>query len=140
MLLCTSVIYGFYAAFLLIEVLDFLSLLHSAPPGWHATYSIVNVAFSMVDMTICLSFGFAFLLLKLNGRRRWTAVLICLALTIARAGLIYYLYVNGGPSYRGVPYIYKTANVFSNPMRVVCLPLQVLFGFLSAVFCRPAME
>lgn len=129
----TAWVYGLYALFLLIEVLDFLSMLHSKPPGFSPTYDIVNVAYYVVDMVVCISLLFAFLLMRFTDKKKYgSIVFFCLLLASFRWVAVYYLYIFTTPEYRWVPYIYKVANAFSNAARILFLPLQVLFGYISA--------
>lgn len=129
-----AALYGLYTAFLLIEVLDFLSLLHSPPPGGGPTYDLVNVAYYIVEMIVCIALTFGFLLLlvlPLSGTRvAYTCLLVCLF----RIGLVYYLYVFTTREYRWVPYIYKVANDFSDIMRMLMLPSQIILGGVAAWF------
>ena len=62
-----SVLFGLYAFYLLIEVLDFLALLHSKEPDYSATYTIVHVAYFMVEMVICL--GLSLWIAIINQKR-----------------------------------------------------------------------
>jgi uncharacterized membrane protein len=137
-LMATAAAYGLYALFLLVEILDFLSLLHSKPPGESATYTVVHVTYFVVEMVVCLSLAFGFLLMR---RGHGTAVgLACLLISVCRLALVYYLYLFTDAEYHWVPYIYKVANEFSDAARVVFLPMQVLFGLVAAWFCWRASE
>jgi hypothetical protein len=134
-LLVCAASYGLYALFLLIEVLDFLSLLHSKPPGESATYTIVHVTYFVVEMVVCLGLAFVFLLMPANTHSGRIAGLACLAFSVGRLGLVYYLYLYTDGESHWVPFIYKVANEFSDAARVIFLPAQVLFGLVSGWFC-----
>jgi hypothetical protein len=123
--------YGIYALFLLFECVDFLALLHTDEPGFHATYSIVHVAFFIVELIVCASLTLGFLLLLVtNDKMPLKVVFIVLIITILRAGFIYYLYWQTEPKVHFIPYIYKKANDFSGIARGILLPLQVIGGIV----------
>jgi hypothetical protein len=126
-------VYGIYAAFLLLECIDFLSLLHTKEPGFHATYDIVHVAFFMVEFTLCAALTLGLLLLMIYKEKTVATVIITiLVISVLRAFLVYYLYWQSEPKVHFVPYIYKKANELSGPVRSIFLPLQIISGFVCA--------
>lgn len=125
--------YGGYAAFLLVEVLDFLALLRAPPQGMHATYDIVDVAFFMVEFIVCGLLALVFLTLRLAGRPGWPLAAACAALTLGRACLGWYLYIHIDPAEQITPFIYKDANAFSGMARMIFVPGQVVLGGVATV-------
>jgi integral membrane sensor domain MASE1 len=123
--------YGGYAAFLLVEVLDFLALLRAPPQGMHATYDIVDVAFFMVEFIVCGLLALVFLTLSLAGRPGWPLAAACAALTLGRACLGWYLYLHIGSAEQITPFIYKDANAFSGMARMIFVPTQVVLGVVA---------
>lgn len=123
--------YGGYAAFLLVEVLDFLALLRAPPQGMHATYDIVDVAFFMVEFIVCGLLALVFLTLSLAGRPGWPLAAACAALTLGRACLGWYLYLHIGSAEQITPFIYKDANAFSGIARMIFVPAQVVLGVVA---------
>ncbi|WP_372053957.1 hypothetical protein P7L74_20235 [Tistrella mobilis] len=123
--------YGGYAAFLLVEVLDFLALLRAPPQGMHATYDIVDVAFFMVEFIVCGLLALVFLTLRLAGRPGWPLAAACAALTLGRACLGWYLYLHIGSAEQITPFIYKDANAFSGIARMIFVPAQVVLGVVA---------
>jgi len=132
---CT-IVYGLYSFFLLIEILDFLSLLHTKPPGYSPTYRLVHVFYFLVDLIICLVITFYYVLLpspRMSNsypKNLYGGILIA----VFRMIIIYYLYIYTTPKYRWVPYIYKTANEFSNFVRILFLPSQIILGLVTSWF------
>lgn len=126
-------IYGIYSLFLLVECLDFLALLHTAEPGYHAAYTVVNVAFFIVELIVCASLTLGLLMLQISKEKSVVnVVLSILLITVIRLGLIYYLYLQTDANSNFTPYIYKQANGLSGLMRIVFLPLQIISSLLCA--------
>lgn len=118
--------YGIYGLFLLIEVLDFLEMLHAKPPGFSPTYDVVHVTFYMVEMTVCMLMAVIFAQLKMSTIRGGALIFIGILTLIFRGALVYYLYLWTDPEYHWVPFIYKKANELSPLMRGLFVPLQLL--------------
>ncbi|MCU0354427.1 MAG: hypothetical protein MUD08_11930 [Cytophagales bacterium] len=129
-----AALYGAYSLFLLIEVLDFLSMLHSKPPDYHPTYDLVNVTYYIVEMIVCLAMVFSYLALSVVPKSWKPVVYTCVAITLFRIVMVYYLYFFTTPEYRWVPYIYKKANELSPLVRTMFLPTQIILGAVSAWF------
>jgi hypothetical protein len=55
--------YGLYALYLLLECIDFLSLLHTPEPGFHPNYDIVHVSFFIIELIIYASLTLGFIML-----------------------------------------------------------------------------
>jgi len=124
--------YGIYALFLLLECIDFLSLLHNAEPGFHATYNIVHVAFFMVELIVYASLTLGMMLLhNFSGKNPLRIMLWILAITTLRLVMIYYLYWQTEPKVHFVPYIYKKSNDYSGIVRGIILPVQILLGLMT---------
>lgn len=125
--------YGIYAVFLLLECIDFLSLLHTSEPGFHATYTIVHVAFFILELIVCSVLTLGLLLMLINPTKKTSTVIaVMLILTVVRIGLVYYLYWYSEPKVHFVPYIYKKANDLSGIVRTILLPTQIISGFVCA--------
>ncbi|WP_294276820.1 hypothetical protein [uncultured Chryseobacterium sp.] len=124
-------LYGLYAVFLLIECIDFLSMLHTPDPGTHPTYDIVHVAFFIVELIVyaALTLGFV-MLLNAENKKPATVIILVTLITAGRAFLDYYLYWYSEPKVHFVPYIYKTSNNFSDLVRATFLPAQLIAGLL----------
>lgn len=134
LLFTSSVLFGLYAFYLLIEVLDFLALLHSKEPGYSATYDIVHVAYFMVEMVVCLGLALWTRLLSLDKDKSLLTLGSIMALiTIFRVLLVYYLYHYSEPEYHFVPYIYKLANPLSNFFRFTFIYLQITITMICTV-------
>ena len=137
--LSCSILFGLYAFYLLIEVLDFLALLHSKEPDYNATYTIVHVAYFMVEMVVCL--GLALWIAVINPKRTDNYILpgtILAAITLFRIIMVYYLYHYSQPSYHFVPYLYKLANPLSNFFRFTFIYLQILMALIASITCLRA--
>lgn len=126
---CCAWIYGIYAFFLLVECIGFLGFLHTPTAGQHATYTLVHVAFFIVELILCASLTLGLLILQVSKEKSvLTVVFTILAITLIRSALIYYIYCQTEPNGHFVPYIYKEANGLSTLMRVIFLPLQIITG------------
>lgn len=125
-------LYGLYAVFLLIECIDFLAMLHTPDPGTHPTYDIVHVAFFIIELIVftALTLGLV-MLLNTENKKPATVISLITLMTAGRAFLDYYLYWYSEPEVHFVPYIYKTSNDFSDFVRAVFLPAQLIAG----LFC-----
>lgn len=131
----TVAAYAVFAVYSLIETLDFLSILHSKPPGEHATYTVVDVMYFLIETVVCISMALVFSLIKLNGRNGTLVGFVCLVIALARWGLAWYLYLYTDPEWHHVPFIHKVGSDFSDPMRVVFLSGQVIVGLITAWCC-----
>lgn len=129
-----AALYGAYSLFLLIEVLDFLSMLHTKPPDYHLTYDLVNVTYYIVEMIVCIAMVFTYLILSTASKSWESVVYTSLAIILFRIVMVYYLYFFTEPEYRWVPYIYKKANELSPIVRTVLLSAQIILGGVSAWF------
>ena len=137
--LSCSVLFGLYAFYLLIEVLDFLALLHSKEPGYSATYTIVHVAYFMVEMVVCQ--GLALWIALINPKRTdnyMISGIILAAVSLFRMIMVYYLYHYSEPSYHFVPYLYKLANPLSNFFRFTFIYLQIIMALIASITCLRA--
>ncbi len=124
--------YAIYALFLLLECIDFLSLLHTPDPGFHATYSVVHVAFFIIELIVYASVSLGLvILLNLDDKKPSTVILILIVITVFRMVMIYYLYWQTDPKVHFIPYIYKKSNDFSGIIRGTLLPIQIISG----LFC-----
>ena len=134
--LSCSVLFGLYAFYLLIEVLDFLALLHSKEPDYSATYNIVHVAYFMVEMVVCLglSLWIAIINLKLTDNYIVLGIILA-AITMFRITMVYYLYHYSEPTHHFVPYIYKLANPLSNFFRFTFIYLQIIVALIASITC-----
>jgi len=129
----TAYLYGIYALFLLLECIDFLSLLHTAEPGYHATYTIVHVAFFMLELIVYASLTLGlFVLLNSRYKKPGTVVFTVLLITFLRMIMIYYLYWQTEPKVHFIPYIYKKSNDFSGIVRALLLPAQLISGIVCS--------
>lgn len=125
-------LYGLYAIFLLMECIDFLAYLHTPAPGFHATYSMVHVAFFIVELIVYISITlFFFILVNLTAKKPCTVVIAILLVTGIRIFMIYYLYWQTEPEVHFVPYIYKKSNGLSGLVRTLMLPSQIIWGVSS---------
>jgi hypothetical protein len=123
--------YGLYALYLLLECIDFLSLLHTPEPGFHPTYDIVHVSFFIIELIVYASLTLGFIMLyNHRDKKPLTVVLLVLAITIIRIIMIYYLYWFSEPKVHFVPYIYKKSNEFSGIARGLLLPFQIICGII----------
>lgn len=131
-----AILYGVYSFFLLIEVLDFLSLLHTKTPNQTPTYTLINVVYVIIEMIICLvmTFYYAVLPLPTFSKSYRKTLYGGLLVLVFRIVMVYYLYIYTTPEYRWVPYIYKTANALSDFMRIVFLPLPIILGVIASWF------
>lgn len=130
----SSVLFGLYAFYLLIEVLDFLALLHTKEPDYSATYNIVHVTYFIVEMVVCL--GLALWIAMINLRRTKSYILPAILFSLIvlfRIILVYYLYHYSEPEYHFVPYIYKLANPLSNLFRFSFIYLQIIICIITAI-------
>jgi len=135
-ILSCSVLFGLYSFYLLIEVLDFLALLHSKEPDYSATYTIVHVAYFMVEMVVCL--GLSLWIAVINPKRTNNYIvpgIILAAITMFRITMVYYLYHYSEPTYHFVPYIYKLANPLSNFFRFTFIYLQIIMALIASITC-----
>lgn len=128
----TAAAYLIYGVYMLVESFDFLAMLHSKPPDFHPTYSLVNVVYYIMEMIICISLGFGCLLLRMQQK----VVVMLVLILLFRIGIVYYLYFFTEPEYRWVPYIYKVGNDASKGVRVLFISLQLLFGIGSIMTAR----
>ena len=131
-----AILYGVYSFFLLIEVLDFLSLLHTKNPNQTPTYTLINVVYVIIEMIICLVITFYYTVLPLpTFSKSYRKILYGgLLVLVFRIIIVYYLYIYTTHEYRWVPYIYKTANALSDFMRIVFLPLPIILGVIASWF------
>jgi len=135
-ILSCSVLFGLYAFYLLIEVLDFLALLHSKEPDYNATYTIVHVAYFIIEMVVCL--GLALWIAVINPKRTDNYILpgiILAVIRLLRIIMVYYLYHYSEPTYHFVPYIYKLANPLSNFFRFTFIYLQIIMALIASITC-----
>lgn len=135
-ILSCSVLFGLYSFYLLIEVLDFLALLHSKEPDYSATYTIVHVAYFMVEMVVCL--GLSLWIAIINPKRINNYIvpgIILAAITLFRITMVYYLYHYSEPTYHFAPYIYKLANPLSNFFRFTFIYLQIIMALIASITC-----
>jgi hypothetical protein len=117
-------------------VLDFLALLHSKEPDYTATYTIVHVAYFMVEMVVCL--GLSLWIAVINPKRTNNYIvpgIILAAITLFRITMVYYLYHYSEPTYHFVPYIYKLANPLSNFFRFTFIYLQIIMALIASITC-----
>lgn len=136
-LLTTAVVvYALYALYMVVEVLDFLALLHADGGEERATYSMVEVAFLMVEQGVCTAFALIFLLVRLHARQGEGAVAAAAVLTLIRACLAFYLYLWTNDDTHTVPFIYKEANPFSDLLRLTFVSAQLLVGMACIWACR----
>jgi hypothetical protein len=125
--------YGLYGAYLVLECLDFLSLLHTPEPGSHATYDITHVAFFIVELIVYSALTLGFIILyNQKEKKPLTVVLVILLITIFRIVMIYYLYWFSEPKVHFVPYIYKKSNELSGIIRGLLLPAQIIGGTVAS--------
>jgi hypothetical protein len=125
--------YGLYGAYLVLECLDFLSLLHTPEPGFHATYELTHVAFFIVELIVYASLTLGFIILYNQQKKKpLTVVLVMLVITITRLYMIYYLYWFSEPKVHFVPYIYKKSNELSGIIRGLFLPAQIIGGIVAS--------
>ncbi|CAD0005135.1 hypothetical protein FLACHUCJ7_02237 [Flavobacterium chungangense] len=134
LVLTSSILFGLYSFYLLIEILDFLALLHSKEPDYSATYNIVHVAYFIVEMVVCLGLGLWIGMLYLCKRKNPIALTsIFTSVTIFRIVIVYYLYHYSDTVYHSVPYIYKLANPLSNFFRFSFIYIQILLTAITAI-------
>ncbi|MEJ7560770.1 MAG: hypothetical protein WKF66_20835 [Pedobacter sp.] len=125
--------YGLYGAYLVLECLDFLSLLHTPEPGFHATYELIHVAFFIVELIVYVALTLGFITLyNQQEKKPITVVLVMLLITIFRIVMIYYLYWFSEPKVHFVPYIYKKSNELSGIIRGLFLPAQIIGGIVAS--------
>lgn len=126
-ILTCSILFGLYAFYLLIEVFDFLALLHSKEPDYNATYSIIHVTYFIVEMIICIVLAIWIYLIYISQKENYIRYsIIFTTIAIFRIILVYYLYHYSNPQYHFVPYIYKLANPLSNVFRFSFIYLQII--------------
>ena len=136
LVLMGSILFGLYSFYLLIEILDFLALLHTKKPDYSATYNIVHIAYFIVEMVVCLGLAlWTGMLYQREGKNPVLLANIFTAITIFRIVLVYYLYHYSEPVYHIVPYIYKIANPLSNFFRFSFIYIQILLTAITAVTC-----
>jgi len=136
-----AVLFGLYAFYLLIEVLDFLALLHSKEPDYSATYNIVHVAYFIVEMVVCLGLALWISVIKIRRYDNYILPGIVLAaITLFRIVMVYYLYHYSEPTYHFVPYIYKLANPLSNFFRFSFIYLQIIMCLIASITCFRAVS
>lgn len=124
--------YALYALYLLLETLDFMDLLHSKPPDFSPTYDVVHVAYFMVDMIVCGFLALSFLLLRLHRPAGIATGVISAGMAVFRAGLAYYLY-RYTADHQIAPFIYKVGNPFSDLIRGLFVPAQILLSLAAAI-------
>lgn len=127
------VLYIVYGLFLMIETFDFLEMLHSKPPGYSPTYSLVHVIFYQMEMFICFLCAFTLIILVSTRQSLKMFFFMSLVLLIFRIGTVYYLYFYETEE-RFVPFIYKRANDFSMLFRRTLVPGQLIVGLWSLVY------
>ncbi|WP_316801391.1 hypothetical protein [Pedobacter frigidisoli] len=128
-------LYGIYAAFVLLECIDLLAFLKDQKAGLEPTYDIVHVGFFILELIVNTALAILFMMLgNLKKLSPLTMALTVLIITTFRTIMIYYLYCFTDPQVHFVPYIYKNVNAFSEVMRVVILPAQIISGFVCSVF------
>lgn len=134
--LTCSVLFGLYAFYLLVEVLDFLALLHSKEPDYSATYTIVHVAYFMVEMLVCMGLSLWIAVINPKQTDNYIASGIILAtITLFRIIMVYYLYHYSETTYHFMPYIYKLANPLSNFFRFTFIYLQIIMSLIASITC-----
>lgn len=127
--------YGFYSFYLLIEIFDFLAMLHTKEPDSSPTYNIVHVVYFNVEMIICAIIAILYLIFERTNISCKVLLNVCIVIILFRIIIIYYLYLSTGPEYRRVPYIYKRANEFSNRFRSFFLMAQLILGSIIIWYC-----
>jgi len=127
------VLYIVYGLFMMIETFDFLEMLHSKPPGYSPTYSLVHVIFYQMEMFICFLCAFTLIILVSTRQSLKMFFFMSLVLLIFRIGTVYYLYFYETEE-RFVPFIYKRANDFSMLFRRTLVPGQLIVGLWSLVY------
>ena len=131
-----GILFGLYAFYLLIEVLDFLAMLHSKEPDFSPTYNIVHVAYFMVEMAVAMGLGLWMgLLYQARNKNYSLMAFFFILVTIGRMVLVYYLYIYTEPTSHWVPFIYKKANELSDIFRFSFAYAQIFFCILGAVMC-----
>jgi len=125
--------YGLYAAYLVLECFDFLSLLHTPEVGFHATYDIIHVAFFIVELIVYAALTLGFITMYIySDKNPLTVVFVVLSITLIRIFMIYYLYWFSEPKVHFVPYIYKKSNELSGVVRGLLLPFQIICGLVCS--------
>jgi len=125
--------YGLYGAYLVLECIDFLSLLHTPEPGFHATYELIHVAFFIVELIVYVALTLGFIILYNQWEKKpFTALMVMVLVTIFRIVMIYYLYWFSEPKIHFVPYIYKKSNELSGIIRGLILPAQIFGGIVAS--------
>ncbi|ALM47602.1 hypothetical protein AMR72_01020 [Flavobacterium psychrophilum] len=133
-ILFSSILFGLYAFYLLIETLDFLALLHSKEPDYSPTYTIVHVAYIIVEMIVCMGLAIWIYIIYLsNVNKNLVLGIIFTAIAFFRIIMVYYLYHYSEPQYHFVPYIYKLANPLSNLFRFSFIYLQIFAVAVCAI-------
>lgn len=136
MILFSSILFGLYAFYLLIETLDFLALLHSKEPDYSPTYTIVHVAYIIVEMIVCMGLAIWIYIIYLSkASKNLVLGIIFTVVAFFRVILVYYLYHYSEPQYHFVPYIYKLANPLSNVFRFSFIYLQIFAVAVCAIKC-----
>lgn len=131
-----AILFSLYAFYLLIEVLDFLALLHSKEPEFSPTYDIVHVAYFIVEMAVVMGIGLWMGILYLARNKNYELMaFLFIFVTISRMAMVYYLYFYTNPTYHWVPYIYKKANELSDLFRFGFVFTQLLFCIFGIFMC-----